>query len=303
MVVFDFDQTLSAVHVFKSLAGWKDERSSQPQKSALGSGRRKFQVPAPYACSELGQIRRIDELDRDEFSHESFAVAAFGGEARVQEVREHLQLLHDGGIQLVICSKGMIGPIRKCLTQLGMLHFFSQIYGNIGKSYGSTPYDKETLQEEPTPEEKVFLGSPDMAGWRAKDKVISKLMTKMGLVSEQVVLVEDDPSEIRRASSMCLTLHVREASGVTSEHWDTILKITECDAHGKSSPEMQRVSLTSKPRKSTGSSNEEGERYPSAPPVRTEEKEKSPTGVVRITRQRSRSASTLQVAAAKILAA
>jgi len=373
LIIFDFDQTLSSVHVFKSLAGWKDdrpkssaasvpsapsitardERLAQSHRSSLSPSsalsppnthrrndrsplrisdlplrseipicpptprlllkkRKPFHVPTPYASTELGQIRRIEELDRNEFSRESFVVAAFGGEARVQEVREHLQLLHARGTQLVICSKGLIGPVRRCLTQLNMLHFFSHIYGNIGSNYGETPYDKETLQREPTPKEREFLGSPEMAGWRAKERVIARLMNKMGLVSEQVILCEDDPAEIRRASSHCRTLHVKEASGLTSEHWHLLLRITERDEghrlHVKSKlatrPASSWQERGRKPSKNTVSTAE-ADRCPSAPPlIREEEKDRTPSKAVRnMTRRRSRSTSTIQAALNNALAA
>ncbi|CAK0871133.1 unnamed protein product, partial [Prorocentrum cordatum] len=52
LIVFDFDQTLSVVHVFKSLAGWGDKQAEKT-----------MQVPRPFASTERGQVRRIREID------------------------------------------------------------------------------------------------------------------------------------------------------------------------------------------------------------------------------------------------
>ena len=60
VVVFDFDQTISQLHVFKCLAGW--------EARAL--------FPAPYAASEVGQIRRLLDLGE---ADKSFFPDVLGG--------------------------------------------------------------------------------------------------------------------------------------------------------------------------------------------------------------------------------
>lgn len=206
LVVFDFDQTLTRFHVFKTLAGW------------TAGGRSSFEVPAPHASSEEGQLCRIDELNRKEFQKAGgFACAAFGGASRVDEVRKMLCALREGEAELVICTKGLVGPVKKCLLDLDLLQHFSEVYGNIGSNYGLLAYDREaSAAKEGALAE--LLGRSDQASWGTKDRLISLLMRERGLQFEQCVLVEDDPDEIQRAKGVCRTLFVQEASGMTAEH-------------------------------------------------------------------------------------
>ena len=55
IVFFDFDFTLTVVHVFKSLAGWVD---AQVCMLAM----RGMVVSEPHALTERGQLRRLSEL-------------------------------------------------------------------------------------------------------------------------------------------------------------------------------------------------------------------------------------------------
>eukprot|EP00435_Cladocopium_sp_Y103_P071563 s737_g37.t2 len=119
---FDADQTLSVVHVYNSIAG----------------GREVWQLPAPHACSEAGQLARIVSLDRHPQLQQQggFAMAAFGGAERVQRLAGMLEQLRQAGVECIICSRGLVGPIQKLLDQLGLLRYFSEVYGNIGDAYG-----------------------------------------------------------------------------------------------------------------------------------------------------------------------
>jgi len=130
LIIFDFDQTLSVIHVFKTLAGWNADN---------GGGQ--LHVPAPFAASELGQITRVIELDcSEEFrSHGGFATMAFGGDRRVQAVRKLLAELKERGVAVIICTKGLIGTVRKLLSDLSILDFFDDIFGLIDK------YEKNRL--------------------------------------------------------------------------------------------------------------------------------------------------------------
>lgn len=210
LVVFDFDQTLSCFHVFKALAGW------------VGGKKCAFEVPAPHATSEEGQLCRIDELNRKEFQKDGgFATAAFGGASRVDEVRAMLNALRDYEVELIICTKGLVGAVKKCLVDLGLLELFTEVYGNVGSNYGLQAYDrKAALPAGLAP----LLGRPDQANWGTKDRLISLLMAERGLQFEQCALVEDDPDEIQRAQGVCRTLFVQQANGMTAEHNNTLLR-------------------------------------------------------------------------------
>lgn len=215
LIVFDFDQTLSVIHVFKTLAGWSRER---------------FQVPQPHACTERGQVRRIMELSQIEpFRSErgGFASVAFGGEARVEQIRDLLERLQARDVNLVICTKGLVGAVRKCLSDLNLLNFFSQVYGNVGDNYGETSFDKELMRSRPSSKELQFISSPENAAWRSKDKLVHQLAHRAGLSRDQAMLVEDDAEEIRRAAPVCRTLWVKEAAGITSRHIAALLQLVE----------------------------------------------------------------------------
>lgn len=217
LIVFDFDQTLSVIHVFKTLAGWSKDA----------------QVPKPHATTELGQIRRITELSQLEpYKAEKggFACLAFGGEARVEQIREMLQRLKARDVNLIICTKGLVGTVRKCLSDLDLLDFFSEVYGNVGNNYGETRYDEEVARSKPTSKEVALLATPEKGAWKSKDKLIFQLASRAGLSRDQAVLVEDDAEEIRRAAPVSRTLWVREAAGMTPRHCAALLQLVEGSA-------------------------------------------------------------------------
>eukprot|EP00439_Symbiodinium_sp_Y106_P065632 s1165_g10.t1 len=188
--MFDFDQTLTVFHVFKSLSGWK-------QEGVCAS------IPKPHAMSELGQVARIDELSSGEFATQGgFPCAAFGGNSRVEEVRRMLQSLQKEDAEMVICTKGFVGPVQFCLHVLGLRSYFTQVYGHIGVTYGTSPFDKQVIADPPALAPQ-FLGEAWQAEWRSKDQLMVKLLQQKGLKSSQGILVEDDPEEVRRANRVC----------------------------------------------------------------------------------------------------
>ncbi|CAE8582021.1 unnamed protein product, partial [Polarella glacialis] len=211
LVVFDFDQTLSVIHVFKSLAGWSEDGP--------------VQIPKPHASTERGQVRRIRELDQTGAFQERFATVAFGGPARVEQVRNCLLGLREKGAELVICTKGLIGAVRRCLSDLELLSLFSEVYGNIGgEIYGATPYDRQVAMSRDAAGDEL-LGQVNQANWGTKPELIVRLMRERRLRRDQVVLVEDDPEEIRKAGPVCRTLFVREAAGITQAAMDALQRM------------------------------------------------------------------------------
>ncbi|CAE8706199.1 unnamed protein product, partial [Polarella glacialis] len=112
LAIFDFDCTLSAFHIYNALAG----------------GTEGWQLPPPHARTEAGQLALISELDQkpELQQHGGFATAAFGGSARVAQIASLLDQLARAGVECIICSRGLVGPVRKCLDQLRLLHYFSQ---------------------------------------------------------------------------------------------------------------------------------------------------------------------------------
>lgn len=233
LIVFDFDQTLSVTHVFKYLAGWEEEAAARDQTRG-GAGRFEArraergskplrEAPRPSALTERGQLRLIGELDKNGvFDSDGFAAAAFGGKARIKQLRSLLQGLKEKNVEMVVCTRGLIGAVRKCLSDVGLLEFFAEVYGNHGDDYGETPYDREVARSPLTEVERSLMGSRAQAAWTAKDKLICDMMHRKSLGRNQVCLVEDDPGEIRRGRALCRTVFVKDAAGMTAEHFEAL---------------------------------------------------------------------------------
>lgn len=224
LFLFDFDQTLSVVHVFKSLAGWPKQQDTSI-----------LPIPKPYASSEWGQVVRLDQLNKESFLEDGgFLSVAFGGPERIRQVRDMLEALKSQGSEIVICTKGLVGPVRLALDRLEMLPFFSQIYGHIGETYGAMPFDKEVTQEQ-KPELQAMLGERWQAQWSSKDQLASNLMRQRGLTADQVILVEDDPQEVRKAKAVCRTLLVKEARGLTPSQLEQLIRCSKGEVPGRGS--------------------------------------------------------------------
>lgn len=145
-----------------------------------------------------------------------------------------LEALKSQGSEIVICTKGLVGPVRLALDRLEMLPFFSQIYGHIGETYGAMPFDKEVAQEQ-KPELQAMLGERWQAQWSSKDQLASNLMRQRGLTADQVILVEDDPQEVRKAKAVCRTLLVKEARGLTPSQLEQLIRCSKGEVPGRGS--------------------------------------------------------------------
>jgi len=209
LVVFDFDQTLSVVHVYKLLRG------AGPQ------GPNSLCIPnsSMLARTELGQLRLAEELeDAAPFADlGGFALAVFGGAGRVAWLKGVLQELRRQGLDLVVCSRGLLAVVRSCLNDAGLLSFFTKVYARVGEEYGVAEYDEFLCQTPACPAELKFLGTAVDGWWRRKADVINQLRKHMGLGKDDIVLVDDDVREIAGAKDACRTVLVREAGGITAE--------------------------------------------------------------------------------------
>jgi hypothetical protein len=210
LVVFDFDQTISVIHVFKLLAGWR--RSGE--KSAQ---------------SEIGQIRLIDDLNGDPpfVNDGGFAWHALGGKARVDSLGKLFTDLKSQEAELIICTKGLVGAVRKCLMATDLLAPFSEVYGRIGNDYRSeSVYDLQASKRTATDVERKLLGSRSNGDWDSKADLIERLKKDRGLADSEVVLVEDDADEIQRARGVCRTVFVRDAKGMTEANFAELRAMT-----------------------------------------------------------------------------
>jgi len=198
LAVFDFDQTLSACHLYHALAG--------------GNGG--IEVFPPYARTERGQLARLAELDAspDYESAGGFTVAAFGGQTRLGELKAALEELHDGGVECVVCSRGLVGPIRRSLDQVGLLQLFSHVFANTGSSPG-TEYD-QNLPVDALGVDVRFLQAEGTPRWGpSKGRLVERCMNERGLQWGEAVFVDDTASEIQSVQRMCYTIQVQPPAG------------------------------------------------------------------------------------------
>merc|ERR1712151_1330346 len=176
-------------------------------------------LPPPYAVSEKGQLRRLLQAG------EKFSISVMGGPARIAKLKVTLQTLKAMGIDIVVCSKGLVGTIRKILRDCDLLKFFRHVYGNIGDCYGSCgPWDRESEVSWQLPADCYgLLGTMDCSYTGGKAAVIFELKRQQQLSRKQVYLVDDDENEIENARGTCSTFHVSGRCGLTEEFLDDIV--------------------------------------------------------------------------------
>lgn len=233
LIVFDFDQTLSEIHVFKSLAGW--------------DGGVRF--AGPTASSELGQLRLIKQLDACEpfAAAGGFATVAFGGHARCGLLRYYISALRREGAEMVVCTKGLVGPAQWCLRDLGVLDLFTRVYGLTGEDYGTQAYDDQVCDKPPSDLESQLLGGEENANWGSKADLIARLREERGLAAEQAVLAEDDPEEIRDGSRVARTVYVSEGKGLTGQQlWELLGLVQQVAELGGPEGELARRAADSR---------------------------------------------------------
>lgn len=212
LVVFDFDLTLSTFNILEANAGWGEYAKVSPP---------------PFAITELGQMRRMEILSRTKLRGAGgFALMHFGGHARTEKLRHLFEVLKGRSVDLVICTEGFVGAVKKCLADLGLLHFFTDVYGNVGKPFGETEYDKDLASKEPSLDEQTLLGSPSHTAWKPKAGLVRDLKAKRGLTRAEVVLVDDDPSEVHHSKDLCHVLWVQDREGMTVEDMEALQDIS-----------------------------------------------------------------------------
>jgi hypothetical protein len=230
-VFFDFDQTISVIHVFKQVAGWEPG------------------VTPPHALSERGQIHRIEELcnagkwspanqttGTPAFqlptgtptkccSGSSWTAAVLGGAERVGRLHAFFSKLKEAGVKMTIITKGNVGACRCLLAQENLLTMFERVFGMVGETYGLSQYDKEHLEPseyEGTADEHELLGT--------KAELIRLLMQSEGLTESQAVLVEDDRAEIASVQGICKSVLVASRRGIGDAEMASIYEMTGLDS-------------------------------------------------------------------------
>lgn len=202
LVAFDYDLTLTVHHMFYALSG----------------GETSISVPPPYARTERGQLARLIELDRmPNFQAQGgFAQIVFGDAERVKMLRHALEELQGAGVECVICSKSLAGPLQRCLDRVGLLGHFSRIYANVGEVYGATDYDQQFVMtgNASLGREARYLGGPGVGGWGSKRELVSRLLRERGLAPEDAIFIDDTPAEVRSVEGVCRTIQVQPPQGI-----------------------------------------------------------------------------------------
>lgn len=211
-VFFDFDQTISRIHVFKQLAGWEPG------------------VAPPHALSERGQICRIDALTTvgpwvydvpaqrvvEASSGATWASAALGGPGRVQQLRRLFAALRASGVKMTIITRGYVGAVQRVLAEDDLLVYFDAVHGSLGNFYGENLFDRQHSQ--PT----SFDGAASSALAGSKAQLIASLLWQEGLSEPEAMLVEDDSDELESVNGICRGLFVVARSGITEFDMDRI---------------------------------------------------------------------------------
>lgn len=181
---------------------------------ALSGGDGGILVPAPHARTEVGQLVRVAELDAlPEFRTQGgFAMAAFGGPGRVSELQALLEDLRGAGVDCVVCSRGLVGPIRRCLDKVSLLGYFSQVYANIGGA-NPTDFDRRAQRAGPGSEAR-YMGSAANSGWGSKAHLVARCLREKGLRGDDAIFVDDTPAEIANVRGTCATIQVDPPHGM-----------------------------------------------------------------------------------------
>ncbi|CAE8699444.1 unnamed protein product [Polarella glacialis] len=236
IIFFDFDRTLTVIHVFKSLAGWVD--SQVCMLTAMG-----IMVPRPHALTERGQLRRLAELGP------AWTEQAFGGSHRITVLGELLEGLTSKGFSVMLITRGYIGVARHCLADAGLLGHFERVYGNVGAAYGErTDYDLEAAERHALdPALEDFLGRWDDGQWDSKNQLISSYMQTRKLGFKDIIFVDDDIDEIKVLKHAVSTVHVTGNGGMSAVDVQKILEMLEQETETWAQSCVQRWSAVRDP--------------------------------------------------------
>jgi len=126
LIVYDFDCTLSAQHVF-----------------SVTNGHQGHNFEETYTLNDV--------------------IGWFGGEDRVARLKQHFvnlgEVSPEKPIELIIISYGYVATIKACLQMLDLLVYVSQVYGRDSKELLDFRGDKSQLIEKLMAERSVSKGN------------------------------------------------------------------------------------------------------------------------------------------------
>ncbi len=188
LIVFDFDMTISSVHAFRQLAGYDNEKHQQI-------------VTAPFAATEAGQLRKLNEMHDSEL--QKFMKAICGSKSRIEMLASFLHYLTDVcGCTLVIGTRGNINVVSALLERAGLRPFFTEVAGKAGLDYSAiSEYDRMANDLD------SIRPSSRSRKWNSKGVLMKGLLLKYpkGKFS---VFVDDDEREVNSVKTSITTTPV-----------------------------------------------------------------------------------------------
>jgi len=182
--VFDFDQTISIVHMFHILFG--QGCPSEPLQVA--------------AIQDPSKVSTTDDPV-------AFCEALLGGSARVERLRHVLETLHKSNVELMICTFGHCDAVRELFVTLKMDHLFTRIFGN-GVFKKNTDKnvngEREFCKKYPLPP-------------TSKMGVMAALRQELELSYDQTLFIDDDKNNILMCQGVCRTMYIPKREGLTEE--------------------------------------------------------------------------------------
>ena len=120
IVFYDFDQTLSVIHIFHETKGVEDVSGENDQ----------------------------------------FFVDAFGGEGRIDRLKKHFERLAQAEVKCVIVSYGYTAVIKESLTRVGLIGFFKEeaIFGRDSEALIRFKGKKHKVISEEMDSESISYG-------------------------------------------------------------------------------------------------------------------------------------------------
>lgn len=189
VMIFDFDNTLSVIHITNSISGITADSATEAPKWPSGK------MGGVHAVTELGQVRRIRELDElfGDGSPGSFALEAFGGKDRVDKLKRFLEDLKNAGVKCYIATHGFVGAVIRILRDLDLLKYFKEVRGRIDHERASkNPYDQNL--GDARDDEKTDIKDPKGRGTTDSDKmaIVQQVVQGEGIEDQDAIAYVDD---------------------------------------------------------------------------------------------------------------
>jgi hypothetical protein len=230
LFVFDFDQTLTSIHVFKFLAGWGAAAAGGGGPRALTERGQIYLAEHYESMGSVFQYDGADGLVRTAENGENWSVAIFGGIDRLELLRGFLWKLVSKNCELRVHTRGYVGAVRRCLSFVGLDQFFTEIWGHVRDKYAkgsepALPFDTSAAAGGAHP----FEGDVSFGKWKNKVSKLLDFRKDLGLFFEDVVFVEDDFEEVELCEKCgaALTVFVEDRRGMTTVEMEKCLRLTK----------------------------------------------------------------------------